>query len=377
MVGALERALGALPPEPTPQRALALGALAENCYWQRSVDELDRISAEAVAAARATGDRAVLGRSLSKRDQALWWASTLELRAEATDEMLALVEEGARAADPLPLEIEAVALFGAAGVSWERAEVRAAESRVRRARALAGQIGSPALITQLDFFAATIDTWFGRLAAADERIDVAYELYRRTRRWQADTFRAGFKTMVWLEQARDDDVRGVGAALLETPYRPWFGEAYAWALTELGDLDAAADLVGGALPPLDDSWMFLGVLGAAAHVRVALGDRESAAVIRDHLRPYVGRLACVGTGVALGDVALAVARVEHLLGDDAEARRLADTSVDLLSRSGPGPWLVRSLLFRADLTGDEGDRARAAQIVDDLGLELLRRRLSA
>ena len=41
-----------------PRRRVALGALAENCYWQRSVDELDRISAEAVAAARATGDRA-------------------------------------------------------------------------------------------------------------------------------------------------------------------------------------------------------------------------------------------------------------------------------------------------------------------------------
>ena len=88
-----------------------------------------------------------------------------------------------------------------------------------------------------------------------------------------------------------------------------------------------------------------------------------------------GRLAAVGTGCAYGDVHLPLARIEHLLGDDAAAARHADAAVAVCDRAGEGPWLVRSLLFRAELTGDAADHDRAAAIVERLDLGLLRTRL--
>jgi DNA-binding SARP family transcriptional activator len=370
IAGALERALAALPPEPSVPRALALGALVENAYWYRPVAELDQLSAEAVEMARATGDRAALGRSLHKRNQALWRAGTFDQRAAAASELLDLVESA-----PAPPEIEAIARFGAGSVSWELGEVAAAESQVRRAREIAGRLNSPALITQLDFFQATIHIWFGRLHAAEALVDTTYDLYRRTRRWQADTFRAGFMVGIWMEQDRADDVVSVAPMILDSPYRPWFGEALALVLFELGRPDEASEIISGGLPPMVDSWLALGVLGASAHNRVSLGDRQAAEQLREQLGPLVGRLACVGTGTAFGDIAYALARVDDFLGDHRAARRHADLSVEVTGRAGQGPWLARSLLFRAELTGDEADRERAKTIIDHLDLTLLRQRL--
>jgi hypothetical protein len=149
---------------------------------------------------------------------------------------------------------------------------------------------------------------------------------------------------------------------------------------ELGRLEEAAIVLADApLPRLVDSWLFLGLVGAALHTRVALGETGAVRTLVDVLAPYAGRLCTTGTGAAFGDVHLALAAGHRLVGDREVARRHADASVALLDRAGAGPDLVRALLLRAELDPATAadDRARAAELVEALDLPLLRRRLTS
>jgi hypothetical protein len=372
-VSSLERALAVLPDTPSRERVLATGALAEAAYWTRPPELLDQLTARAVADARALSDAPTLGRALHKRNQGLWRAASFDERAAAAEELFAMAEE-----HDLPPTLEAIARFGMAGVSWERADVDAAVEQAALAQELAHRLGSPALMTQVDWFAASMAGFRGHLREAEALCDRAYELYRRTRRWSADTLDAGLRLVVYMEQGRTGEIEARRDVLLDSPYRPWFQEGYAYGLVELGRVDEAAEvLTGSPLPPLVDCWMFLGLVAAAAHVRIALGNRAAVATLLEVLEPYQGRLATTGTGSAFGDVHLALAAAHRFLGDEGAARHHADRSVAVLSRAGAGPDLVRALLLRADVApeGAAADRARAAELVERLDLTLLRRRL--
>jgi DNA-binding SARP family transcriptional activator len=374
-VSSLERALAALPEAPTRERVLATGALAEAAYWVRPPEVLDQLTARAVADARALQDPATLGRTLHKRDQALWRAATFEARAEAAQELFAMAESGG-----LPPALEAIARFGMAGVSWDRAEVPFALEQARLAQALSHRIGSPALMTQTDWFVATLLGFQGHLGQAEALCDQAYELYRRTRRWSAESLDAGLRLTIYLEQDRPGDIEARRDDLLDSPYRPWFQEGYAYGLVELGRTDEAAALLADApLPPLVDCWLFLGLVGAATHTRAALGETDAVRTLVDVLAPHAGRLCTTGTGSAFGDVHLALAAGHRALGDREVARHHAHASVDLLARAGAGPDLVRALVMRAELdpAGAAHDLSRAAELVEALDLPLLRRRLAA
>jgi tetratricopeptide (TPR) repeat protein len=373
-VSSLERALAMLPEVPTEQRVLAMSALAEAAYWVRPPDLLDDLTARAVADARALGDPRSLGRALSKRTQALWRAAAFDGRAEAAEELYALAE-----AHDLPPNIEAMARFGMGGVSWERGHVAIALEQAMQAQRIAHQLGSPALMTQVDWFVATIAAFRGHLHEAEVLCDRAFDLYRRTRRWSAETLDAGLRMSIHMEQGRLDEIQRRRDVLLDSPYRPWFQEGYAYALVQFGLVDEAAVLLHDfPLPPLVDSWLYLGLVAAATHVRVALGHRDAVSTLLEELRPHQGRLATAGTGSAFGDVHLALANGLAFLGEHGEAAHHVDRSVAVLTDAGSGPDLVRALLLRAELVpaGAAADRSRAAELVDRLDLPLLRARLA-
>ena len=370
-VRALERALDALPDGPVAERLLARGALADNAYWQWPTQRLDDFLAETLSEARAHGDPAIVARTLQKRVQALWRARTEAEREAAADELLELSQT-----TELPPPLHAVALFQAGATAWERGDVTGAERFVQAAAPVAQRTGSPALITQLGFFRTSIHCWYGRFDAAEESLQESYELYRRTRRWAAESIRAGSRLVILAERDQLDLVLDEDLPhLLAEPYGRWFREGVALALTEAGRLDDADALLQGTPPPLDDCWLYVGVLCAAAHSRCALGDVATARMIRDHLRPLGPRLGTVGTGAGFGDLDFALARIEQLLGDTDAARRHIERSVDFLRRTGEGPWVARSLLFHAELTGDQATWAEAAEMVERLDLRLLRRRI--
>jgi hypothetical protein len=184
---------------------------------------------------------------------------------------------------------------------------------------------------------------------------------------------------ILVEQDRTSELDAMAHHLLESEYRPWFQEGYAYALVMQGRYDDAAALLEGQLPPLIDSWMHLGVLGGGCCVRAALGDVAGATVLGEHLAPFAGRLATAGTGPAFGDVHGALSVVARVQGDIDGARNHADRSVEVLRRAGAGPFLARALLLRADLqpasasAAADDDRRLAAELIERLDLRLLRR----
>ncbi len=369
----LERALSVMSEEPSAARVLALATTTENAYWHWPVDRLDAVSAEAVAMARTLDDPVVLGKALVKRNVSLWWSSSLEQREGAVEELLALARAGL-----LPLEMEALAEFSAAGVAWERGDAARARSLGKHAQALADEVGTPALRTQLDVFRGSMATFEGRLGEAEALFDRGHELYLRTRRWNADAIWAGCMTTVWADQLRLDDLRAHRGVILESDYGPWFKEAYAYALVLMGELDEAATVAAIGLPPLVDSWLYTGVVSATLQVRVAIGDLAAAEELGQLLRPLAGRLSTTGSGPAFGDVHGCLALLDRAAGRRDDALRHADASVALLEAGGAGGLLVDALLLRADLEPSraDADLARAAALVDRLDLPRGRRALA-
>jgi hypothetical protein len=348
-----------------------MGALAENAFGQLSIEEIDRISADALRVARATGDADVVALTLHKRNQALWTPRTLAPRREAAEELAAMVDAPGAS---FPAALEATAHFGAASVDWELGEPKVHE-RIERAHELALVSGSPALLTQIDFFRAALMIGRGDTERAALLVEDTYDLYRRTRRWAADVFRCAFLTVAWMEMDRLDDVVAVASTILDSQYGSTFGEAVAFAYLELGAPERAAPIVAEP-PPIFESWMLLGVAAIGAHNRVTAGDRAGAEMLHEVLLPYSGRMAVPGTGPALGDVDLALARIEAMLGDTAAARQHLDRSVELLTRADLRPWLARARLERYGLTGDPHDLTAAAEVVAGTGLVLLQRRIA-
>ena len=179
--------------------------------------------------ARTLDDPVVLGKALVKRNVSLWWSSSLEQREGAVEELLALARAGL-----LPLEMEALAEFSAAGVAWERGDAARARSLGKHAQALADEVGTPALRTQLDVFRGSMATFEGRLGEAEALFDRGHELYLRTRRWNADAIWAGCMTTVWADQLRLDDLRAHRGVILESDYGPCVQGGVAYALVLSG-----------------------------------------------------------------------------------------------------------------------------------------------
>jgi hypothetical protein len=370
VVGVLQRAVAALPPEHARGRALALGALAEAGYWVLPLDELDRLSLEALELARSVGDRDLLARTLHKRIQAMWRASTFAERRDAVDELVALI-------DTLPADTdrEALGCYCRASVSWEEGDIGLTLDLVTRAQELAAITGTPALVTQLGFMESVVRTARGEVQRAERLVEDAYDLYRRTRRWSAEPFRSGHRLLGLVEMDRLDEVELIAPDLLVSDYGPVFAECVAFAFHELGAPELAREITP-EVPELPDAWLFLGAATGAAHNRVGLGDLDGARLLASQLAPYSGRFAVIGTGPALGDVDLALARIALLEGDADRAAHLLDRSVDLLERGGAVPWLVRALLERHALRADPADLERAAAALATRHLPLLARRLS-
>jgi hypothetical protein len=299
----------------------------------------------------------------------MWRAATFAERKEAVDELVELV-----ASMPDDTDRQALTWYSLASVSWEEGDVATTFERVTRARDLAARTGTPALVTQLGFMESAVLHALGELQRAEDLIEDAYDIYRRTRRWAAEPFRAGHRLLGLMEDDQLDEVIELAPMLLDSVYGPVFGECVAFAYHELG-VPELAPAITPETPMLTDAWLFLGAATGAAHNRVSLGDLDNARALGVQLAPYAGRLAVVGTGPCLGDVDLVLARIALLEGDEGAALAHLDASVDRLDRGGAVPWLVRSLLRRHDITGEPADLARAAEVVASRRLPLLQRQV--
>ena len=362
----LERAAQRLPPA-SPALAVAYGSLADFGYRSRSTDHADSASAEAVRVARATGDVDVLTLALHRRAQATWRTKDMSLRRQAVAELETLAGD-ARVAGVL----RAYAGFDAAAVAWADGDVERAAQLLVTARRIAPP--SVTVETQFQFFESAIALWRGHLDRAAALANSAYDVYRSTRRWAAEEFRSGFLSSILLEQDLLDQALATAEVLTVGPYAGVFSELAVFVMLEAGERRLAEQTVR-PLPPDVDSWMFPAVMSLAAHNRARLGDVAAAVEAARRLEPLSGRLAATGTGVAFGAVDQARAAAFWVAGQADRAEQAIGAAIELLDRSGSGPWLVRALAFAAVITGRADSLDRARQVAGRRQLPLLTRTL--
>jgi DNA-binding SARP family transcriptional activator len=366
VVAALESALHVLPPERRATRALALALMADFGYWTRPADQCAARADEAVEIARSLDEPVLLMRVLNKKVLTVWHPSSFPRRVAAIEELLQGV-----AADAPP-SLRAIAMLQRATLAWELGDVAMAQRLIDRV-----QLERPDSVVvnlQAKWSHAALLLWRGQLHAAAQAVEQGLALFRRTRRWGADEFGAAYMVFILIEQDRLDEAAERIETLTGGVRAEALGEFAAHALAETGRIEEAAALLRS---PVDsDSWLSPAANTMAMHNRVRFDDRAGAAALLPALRLSSGRLAVVGSGAAVGDVDFAIARGLHLLGERDEAASALERSIATLRRSQAGPWLVRALRWRWQLTGSSCDLDEARGVADRSRLPLLQRELA-
>jgi hypothetical protein len=243
-------------------------------------------------------------------------------------------------------------------------DVAGAEAAAARAREAAERSGRPAVLTELGWFESLLHLVRGRPAEAEAAAFATYDLYRRTRRLNADTILTGVLLGARADQGRVDEL----VADLDPSSAGQFALVYraciSWASAEAGLSDVSRSVL---LTPADiarvpddyfrratfvataHAWWHLGVYGDAVHT-IAAG-----------LEPYPQRLAFPGsTGPFVGPVALAMGRLAALAGDRESALAWVERSAALCERAGMPTWLARSLADQGGLLASSPDSSRRA-----------------
>jgi DNA-binding SARP family transcriptional activator len=359
-VNALRRAADAVEPSDRSTRALLLGAMTfELTYADRAT--WDAARDEALDAARACGDPRILARVLMNVMGPLR-PSQLADRRSAANEVLALVESG-----EMPGEVELAARFHVALAHSESAQLDEASMELSRCRALADRIGGSGVRAQLGWFGAAMELVRGRYDEAARLGQAAADVYRRTRRYDADLFSLALGCTITADRGGlEAMLEPIAAARSEShSYSRLTKEFMAWVLLEHGWLEAAAGAIVDVdhTVPIGDDYAMLATATMSLHVRAGVGDLDGVAAISAQLEPYRGRWASTGSGgCVVGLVDLALARGAVTAGQEASARRYFERAVAGHERLRTPAWLARSLLHQGQfLQRVEPDQGRAGR----------------
>ena len=308
------------------ERARLGGALAVELAYDEDVRRRAAISDEAVAAARESGDAAVIGRVLNNFAIANWHPARRAERADALDEALALPE--------LPAETEAIARLHRAPLAFRRGDIESAEADLSRAESLTRRLGIPELTAQLGTQRAGLALLAGH-SDAQELSTVACAELARTSLWGTDWVRLGFA----VASARSSGEPGaIAEELIGFAHRPeWtlVRPAAALLAAETGDAERAEALLvrwGLARLPRAEHWCGDLLLAQLAMCSARIGMPDPAACYVA-LLPWAGELVVAGTSIACwGPVDTTLAALAERLGDTEAAAAHATVAEQLTAR---------------------------------------------
>ncbi|MHB1140074.1 MAG: ATP-binding protein, partial [Microthrixaceae bacterium] len=356
----VERVLERLPDTDSTVRAELLGALAAFSYY-RDPARSDLLSHEAVEMARRLDDPVTLIRTLNNRAQALWRVDSRAGRTQAAEEMVELASR--HRLDPeLQFLVELTRMVS-------DAETGASPRRhMEHVRQLALASGSSRALNQLGWFEAALLSIEGRDTEAIAVGAATFERYRRTRRWSAEVIHFGFVIVAHIDAGRGEQLLASAAGLPMGDYGAAFVGFAAWALQELGQPEAAREVLGpaGTVAALRDDWMWLGANTVTALAVAEAGDVEAAALLLARLEPYAGAIAVLGTNIGVPATDQALGRLHALLGHTDLARTHLDAAIELERRIGAVAWWSRALIARAELLADSTDPADVTAARADL-----------
>jgi hypothetical protein len=333
-IARLDEALAAAT-EPSSRSRLQ-ARLAVELYYAPDRSRSERLSADAVTAARASGDGSVLAAALNARHVALWRPDRVAERLETADAMIA----AARASDDRHAELQArnwrvTDLFELGETAACRAEM-AAHAR------LADALRLPVYQWYTPLWAAALAALAGRYGEAERRAAEAQLAGTRAGDRNADLFAGMVRFAVQL--MRGDfaamDVAFVEDKIASSPAGPAYRGSYAWILAGRGEHDRARSeleiaVTGG--PAFDANW--LSTQAECAEAAVLLGDPTHAEVLYARLAPYSGRPVTAGRAVtSYGAVDRHLGGLAELLGRPDDAVRHLRAAVVRNAELGCDAW---------------------------------------
>jgi hypothetical protein len=381
IVTMLQRALDALGPEPSPERADLLSRLALELYYTPQVERRAALSGEAVRIAAATGDTRSRLIALYSSNWSMLGPDRAEQRRAAADELLEL----AHGIDDLEMRFSAHHFRVAECL--KRADLAGVETELAACGHLAELLHQPLHRWQYGLLRAMRALLCGR-AAESERLTLdAYEHGRVVDEdAAANLLAAQLFNHRWIVGRLGELAGAIDGFAEQRPWIPTWRCAAAFLRSEIGELDAAReqlDDVGRhrfADLPRDGNWST--GIALAGYVASATGARDHAAALYELALPVTERVVVVAGGDAMiGPLALPMAALATTLERWDEGLELLSEADHLNARLDARPMAAvthreraRLLLARGrlqDLAAARLECERALALAQDLGMARL------
>ena len=370
-VEALDEALAALDPRPSPLRVRLQARLAIELAYAPDHRRRERLSAAAVEEARALGEHRSLAAALGARHVVLWGPEHTHERLALADEMLARAR---RAADPA-LELQAR--------TWRIVDLT--------------ELGDgAALDAELDAYAAaaassglTVYGWYvpawramraslqGRWAESSRLLEHAVALGVRAGDGNAELVsRLGFFQGALADEAFDDVPLAYLEERIRTSPAGWaYRQSYIWTLAALGrDDEARAELEvvraagGPSAWPRDTNW--ISAVQELAEAAWLLRERELGAELHALAAPFADRIVSSTRALhMIGPVAGVLGRLDDLLGEAVAAAAHYEDAIARSRRAGAPVWAVRDTRRLGELWCEHADAAAGAALLAEAAVE--------
>lgn len=329
----LEEALRAVDPADSPSRARLLARLSVALSFVAEERRLD-LSTEAVAMARRLGDQSALGYALAARCDAISGPAHSEARRDAAAEVVAIgLGLGDRRLELLGRRLLIAALL-------ELGDMVETDVQIGMFSASAETIREP-------LYRWYVPLWRAMRALMKGRVDESAALCVEAEQLgaMANSTNATMLTLAqrWV-RLRVEGRLTEAAGLIDAKALEVFGDLAgtealsALSRLQLGDVDGARTSLQELTAdlhriPLDAEW--LPTMAQLAEMAIALGDRDSAAVLDRAMAPFDHRIVVEGIGAAVcGTLGAYRAPLALLLGRADQSRELAAAATATAQRMG-------------------------------------------
>jgi len=383
-VTALEAALAAMGDAPTAIRARLLAALGIELVYTPDRARRVRMSDEGLEIARTLGDETTLAQVLMPRFFTIHAPDTMAERQADTAELLRLAES---LRDPL---VEFMAHFLRTRVCLESGDLEHGLPHLRRAEALATELGQPILRWMVGWMRVGPIHLVGRIAEAELVCNETLEIGLASAQPDAAPMYRFQQWAIRFEQGRAGELESEFATLSERfPAIPGLLAVLALLCCEAGHYDEARKRMGQLAAvsfhlPRDPVW--LGFMTVAADVARRLHEPRWAEMLYDLIRPYPTQLGIL-VGIPFGCGAHSLGMLAATLGRFDEAEDHFGSATGVYEKAGAPAHLgrtriewARTLLARRQ----PGDAEQARRLLDralaparELGLVNVERRAVA
>jgi len=334
----LDEALEALGPEDSAAGALALGRRAHWLHHTVEPEGQRRSCEEAIAIARRLDDPATLAAVLQSRYWALYGPDDADERLEVAIEITDL---GEALDEP---ELVLLGMQCRLHALIELGQADALRDVAARRNELARALRQPHHLWAVTAYEAMIAATEGRLDEAEELVNTAFAMRRRTDLVSAMTvYGAQIQQVRWLQQRMDEIVDVHEMLATRDPGRPtWLG-ALAWAKAESGDLEGAAvhldRLAEFGFDQLPRNFEWLPTVAAIAITCRRLRDVERSAQLYPLLLPYADHNTAAGQSAFYGAVSHHLGTLAATMGREDDASRHFDAAMRRHEAFGATPFV--------------------------------------